>query len=312
MKAPISADAGYFYAAITLLIWSGFVVVSRIGSTGTLTPYDIAALRIGTSALVLLPWWLPRLLQSGLRQLRWYQSLTLAVLVGITYPLVSYTGFQISPASHGAVLISGMLPFFTSIFAGFLLGERPNRVRVIGLALIVSGVMTLLFASIATQPMGQSTLKGDLFLLTASCLWSLFTVLIKVWKVKAFDVTLGVSAVSALIYLPVFLLLLPSQLSTASWHEIALQSFYQGFVMVCVAMWTYAKAVELLGSVKVVIMMSAVPVVGVLLAVPVLGETLTSGTALGAAIVFLGALIGAMARPATSALPAAKTTVHRV
>lgn len=296
MKAPISSDAGYVYAAITLLIWSGFVVVSRIGSTGTLTPYDITALRIGTSALVLSPWWLPRLLQSGLRQLRWYQSLTLALLAGIFYPLASYTGFQISPASHGAVLISGMLPFFTSILAGVLLGERPNRVRVLGLALIVCGVMTLLFTTIATQPAGQSTLKGDLFLLAASSIWSLFTVLLKVWQVKAFDVTLGVSAVSALTYLPVFLLFLPSHLATASWHEIALQSFYQGFVVVCVAMWTYAKAVELLGSVKVVIMMSAVPVLGALLAVPMLGETLTSGTALGAAIVFLGAFIGAMAR----------------
>lgn len=298
MKAPISADAGYLYAAITLLIWSGFVVVSRLGSTGTLTPYDIDALRIGTSALVLAPWWLPRLLKSGLRQLRWYQSLTLAMLAGITYPLASYTGFQISPASHGAVLISGMLPFFTSIFAGLLLGERPNRIRLLSLALILTGVMILLFTSMATLPAGQSTLKGDLFLLAASCLWSLFTVLLKLWQVKAFDVTLGVAAVSSLIYLPVFALFLPSNLSIASWQEIALQSFYQGFVVVCVAMWTYAKAVELLGSMRVVIMMSGVPVVGALLAVPILGEALTPGSALGAAIVFLGALLGAMARPA--------------
>lgn len=301
MKAPISADAGYLYAAITLLIWSGFVVVSRLGSTGTLTPYDIDALRIGTSALVLAPWWLPRLLKSGLRQLRWYQSLTLAMLAGITYPLASYTGFQISPASHGAVLISGMLPFFTSIFAGLLLGERPNRIRLLSLALILTGVMILLFTSIATLPAGQSTLKGDLFLLAASCLWSLFTVLLKLWQVKAFDVTLGVAAVSSLIYLPVFALFLPSNLSIASWQEIALQSFYQGFVVVCVAMWTYAKAVELLGSMRVVIMMSGVPVVGALLAVPILGEALTPGSALGAAIVFLGALLGAMARPAKPA-----------
>lgn len=301
MKAPISADAGYLYAAITLLIWSGFVVVSRLGSTGTLTPYDIDALRIGTSALVLAPWWLPRLLKSGLRQLRWYQSLTLAMLAGITYPLASYTGFQISPASHGAVLISGMLPFFTSIFAGLLLGERPNRIRLLSLALILTGVMILLFTSMATLPAGQSTLKGDLFLLAASCLWSLFTVLLKLWQVKAFDVTLGVAAVSSLIYLPVFALFLPSNLSIASWQEIALQSFYQGFVVVCVAMWTYAKAVELLGSMRVVIMMSGVPVVGALLAVPILGEALTPGSALGAAIVFLGALLGAMARPAKPA-----------
>ena len=57
------------------------------------------------------------------------------------------------------------------------------------------------------------------------------------------------------------------------------------------------RAAELLGAVRVVIMMSGVPVVGTLLAVSFLGETLTPGTALGVAITFLGALIGAMARP---------------
>lgn len=297
MKATYSTDSGYVFAAVTLLIWSGFVVVSRLGSTSILTPYDIAALRLGTAALVLAPWWLPRLLNRERRQLKWYQALSLALLAGITYPLASYIGFQTSPASHGAVLISGMLPFFTSFFAGWLLGERPSRVRVLGLVLILTGVLTLLFGQITPQTFSTATIKGDFMLLSASCLWSLFTVLIKYWQLKAFDVSLGVTSVSAMIYLPVFALFLPSHLHLASVEDIALQAFYQGFIVVCVAMWTYAKAVELLGSVKVVIMMSAVPVVGALLAVPVLGETLSSSTALGVTIVFLGALIGAMAKP---------------
>lgn len=289
-------EAGYLYAAITLLIWSGFVIVSRMGSTGVLTPFDIAALRIGTAALVLSPWWIPRLLKPTLRRLAWYQSLSFALLAGIGYPLVAYTGFHYAPASHGAVLISGMLPFFTSLLAVALLGERPDRVRLAGLLLILTGVGTLLLASHMGDGAGQDTLTGDLILLAASLIWSLFTVLLKFWNVRAFDVTLGVSAVSALIYLPVYLLFLPSHMAIASVGEIALQALFQGFVVVCVAMWTYAKAVELLGSVKVVIMMSGVPVVGTLLAVPFLGETLTPGTALGAAITFLGALIGAMTK----------------
>lgn len=298
MKANFSSDSGYLFAALTVLIWSGFVVVSRMGSTGTLTPYDISALRLGTAALVLAPWWLPRLLIPERRQLQWYQGLSLALLAGITYPLASYIGFQYAPASHGAVLISGMLPFFTSIFAGRLLGERPSRVRFLGLTLILTGVLTLLFTQMNVQSFGQSTLKGDLLLLAASCFWSLFTVLIKYWRLKAFDVSLGVTAISAMMYLPVFFLFLPSHLAIASTQDIALQAFYQGFIVVCVAMWTYAKAVELLGSVKVVIMMSAVPVVGTLLAIPVLGETLSTGAAVGVAIVSLGVLIGALARPA--------------
>lgn len=300
MKSSLSTDSGYVFAIVTLLIWSGFVVVSRLGATGVLTPYDISALRLGTAALVLAPWWLPRLLHRERRQLRWYQGLILALLAGVSYPLASYVGFQHAPASHGAVLISGMLPFFTSLFAGWLLGERPSVVRLMGLALILAGVLTLLTHQIPLQSFSESTVKGDVFLLSASALWSLFTVLIKYWRLKAFDVSLGVTAISAMLYLPIFFLFLPSQLALANGQDIALQAFYQGFIVVCVAMWTYAKAVELLGSVKVVMMMSTVPVVATLLAIPVLGEALTAGSAIGVILVFLGAFIGAMANAKTT------------
>lgn len=286
--------AGYLYAAVTLLIWAGFVVVSRHGSHGVLTPYDIAALRIATAALVLSPWWLPRLLRPARRQLRLTQSLAFALLAGIGYPLVAYAGFHYAPASHGAVLISGMLPFFTSLFAAWLLGERPGPLRLAGLALILTGVVMLLLSN---QTSGDARL-GDAILLCASVLWSLFTVLLKYWKARAFDVTLGVTAVSALLYLPVYLLWLPGHLTQASVSEVALQAFFQGFLVVCVAMWTYARAVELLGSVKVVIMMSGVPVTGTLLAVWLLGEPLTAMVALGVTVVFCGAVLGAMAKAA--------------
>jgi drug/metabolite transporter (DMT)-like permease len=298
MQENKSVDAGYLFAIITLLIWSSFVVVSRYGSKGTLNPFDIAALRIGTAALVLSPWWLPRLLHPEKRKLTLIQSVTFAMLAGIGYPLVAYTGFIFAPASHGAVLISGMLPFFTSVLAIFLLRERPSHVRLAGLALIMTGVGTLLVNSMSAGASGKNVILGDAVLLAASVLWSLFTVLLKYWKVRAFDVTLGVSAVSAIIYLPIYLLLLPKHIATAPPQDILLQAVFQGMVVVCVAMWTYARAGELLGTVRVVIMMSAVPVVGALLAVPVLGEALTGGVALGVGITFLGALIGAMARPA--------------
>jgi len=299
LRAP--AELGYVYAAITLLIWAGFVIVSRIGGTSVLSPFDIAALRIGTAALVLLPWWLPRLLRPRLRQLRWYQSLLFALLAGIGYPLVAFTGMVYAPASHGAVLISGMLPFFTAVLAFALLGERPNAARLGGLLLILLGVGLLFFSNALLSATSRLSIMGDLILFCAAFIWSLFTILLKRWQVRAFDVTLGVVAVSALLYLPVYVLFLPKHIAEASLSQSALQAFFQGFMVVCVALWSYAKAAELLGAVRVVIMLSGVPVVGVLLSVALLGEQLTPGAALGAAIVFLGALIGAMTKSTRAA-----------
>lgn len=299
MNRESRTSTGYVFAATTLIIWSGFVVVSRYGSKGILNPFDIAALRIGTAALVLAPWWLPRLFDASKRRLALNHAISFALLAGIGYPLVAYSGFIFAPASHGAVLISGMLPFFTSILAWFLLAEKPSRMRLLGLVFILLGVAVLLANSLRSVGIGGRVVAGDLILLTASVLWSLFTVLLRFWRARAFDVTLGVTAVSALFYLPVYLLLLPKHLTQASLQDILVQAIFQGVMVVCVALWTYARAIEILGTVRVVIMMSTVPVVGALMAVPVLGESLNMSAAIGAATTFLGALIGALAKPDT-------------
>ena len=51
---------GYLYAALTVAVWSGFILVSRLGGKSPLTGWDVTALRFGTAALVLLPVWLLR------------------------------------------------------------------------------------------------------------------------------------------------------------------------------------------------------------------------------------------------------------
>lgn len=297
-SSPRNIEAGYLLAAVTILIWAGFVVVSRVAGKSALTAFDVTALRIGTAALVLSPWWVPRLLKPALRQLRWYQAGLFAALAGIGYPLLAYGGFVHAPASHGAVLISGTMPFFTTLFAFVLLGERPARIRLLGLSLIAAGVVALFsanFAGAASSAPGNVVL-GDLMFITASAVWALFGTLLKVWKVRAFNVTLGVVAYSAMAYLPVYALLLPKQLDQAPMEQITLQAIFQGVVVVCIAMWTYAKAAELIGPSKLAILTSLVPATATLMAIPVLGESLTAAAAAGVALTSIGALMGAMAR----------------
>ncbi|REH36640.1 EamA-like transporter family protein [Paraperlucidibaca baekdonensis] len=294
MRALQAIEKGYLFALTTVCIWSGFVIISRVGGQSPLTPFDVAALRTLFAAAILLPWWLPRLLNPAKRKLQWYQSLSFALLAGISYPLFAYGGFHYAPANHGAVLIAGTLPFFTTLFALMLLREMPSLQRMLGLALIISGVTTLFVAMM--RGASWQSLPGDLMFLAASLCWSLFAVLLRYWQTRAFDVTLGVVAFSLLVYVPVYVVFLPKALAQASWGDIALQGFYQGGIVVCVAMWTFAKATELLGAVRVAVIMSAVPVAGTLLAVAWLGELLTPASAMGLLLTFLGALIGALAR----------------
>lgn len=285
-------SGGYLYALLTLLIWSSFVVMSKLGGQQGLNPGDITALRVGAAALCLAPWWLPRLMNKNRRKLKIHQTVILAVLAGIGYPLIAYSGFQHAPASHGAVLIAGLLPLSTSIFSFVLLKEHFSWQKICGLGLIVSGALAILFKSATVPGLLVQGMTGDLLLISAGTVWALFTVLIRYWKVAAFDVTLAVSAAAALIYLPVYLLLLPKQLMAISTQHVLEQAIFQGVVVVCLAMWTYGKAIELLGSVKTVMLLSTVPLTGSILSMIVLGEPVASGVLLGGLLATIGAVIG--------------------
>lgn len=289
-------EKGLFFALITLLIWSSFHLVSRIGSTSTLTVFDIAALRIGISAIALSPWWLPRLIDKSKRRIPFYQVAILSVLTGIGYPLVAYTGYIFAPASHGAVIIVGLLPPFTATIAYWILKEKPNRLRITCIVCVVTGVAAMLGSAISRTGFDLEIAKGDAIFAVSSFMWALFTVLLHHWKQKAFDVTLGMVAVSALIYLPIYALFLPKAIAQTSWEQVGLQAVFQGIMVPVVATFTYAKAIENFGATRSVMLLSATPVVGTLLGVGILGEPLYPWATVGICVVFVGSIIGAISQ----------------
>jgi len=47
---------GSLYGLAAVSIWSGWIVIARLGLRTSLTPWDIAALRFGVAGLLLLPY----------------------------------------------------------------------------------------------------------------------------------------------------------------------------------------------------------------------------------------------------------------
>jgi drug/metabolite transporter (DMT)-like permease len=285
--------SGYLLAAITVCLWAGFVLVSRMGGTGDLSPFDITALRFGTAALVLAPVWV-FFLRVPLFTLR---MLVLAMVGGIAYAVSVYAGFRLAPAAHGALLVSGLLPFGVAFFVWLLLGEAPKKSLQAGLVLISLGVLCLA-ADIArhgvtnTGLSAGSVLLGDGLLVAASLCWALYTVLIRRWQFAPWETTVGVALLASLIYLPAYFLLWPDNLVYANRDEVLLQSFYQGIIVVIVAMVLYMQAMQRLGPARLGAMMALVPAlagVGVSL---LLGEALTAWLLCGLLLTSAGAWLG--------------------
>lgn len=283
---PSPSRSGYLFAAGTILIWSGFVLVARIGGTSVLNSFDITALRFGVAAVVLFPLWLfwkPVPLFNK-------PMLALALSGGLGYSLVVYTAFRFAPAAHGAVLISGLLPFFVPLFALLILKEPLRPSLKFALPVIALGVMCLavdIFSS------GDNTLLGDLLLISSSIIWAIYTIAAKRSGLDPWQMAIGGVLLSALIFLPIYALFLPKAITLAPFNDILLQGIYQGIIVVIVAMLSYMAALNRLGPARLGACMALVPAVAGLGAFLLLGETLTLWLLAGLAATSIGAWLGA-------------------
>lgn len=276
---------GYAFAAATVCIWAGFVLLSRMAGGSALNGNDVTALRFGMAALVLLPaWWFRWRVPLWDRRL-----LLLAATGGVGYALAVYWSFRFAPAAHGAVLLSGVLPFFVAAVAWALLGEPPKPRLWQALGCIAAGVGCL--AAHSLGGLGQSW-PGDLLLLLGSLLWAVYTVLVRRWGFAPVETTIGVTLLSAVFYLPVYALLLPQGLSAAPWSVIATQAVYQGVFVAIVAMVLYMQALARLGPLRLGTAMATVPAIAGTGATLVLGEPFSLWLLAGLGLTSLGAWLG--------------------
>lgn len=285
---------GYVAAVATVLIWAGFMLLARLAGQHALTSWDVVALRLGTAAMVLLPfcgtlppgtWRNPRL---------WGLALT----GGFLFLILVYAGLARAPAAHGGVLLSGLQPFIITMLAWRILGTRPARERVWGLLAIALGVTCVAGPQLlGSQPANASTLQGDMLLVCASLAWATYSVMVRKWVFDVWLLTRFLAVASALIYIPIYLLWLPKNLAAASWSMLALQAVYQGVITTIVAMLLFLRAIAILGPERTGAIVAIVPVVVGLVAVPLLDEPLTLWLIGGMVLVSGGAYLAARPLP---------------
>src|SRR5258705_9538205 len=74
---------GALYGLAAVSIWSGWIVIARLGLRTSLTPWDIAALRFGVAGVLLLPY----LVRHGLALARLGWTGVAAIVLGGAAPV---------------------------------------------------------------------------------------------------------------------------------------------------------------------------------------------------------------------------------
>jgi drug/metabolite transporter (DMT)-like permease len=273
---------GYLYALAAALIWSGFILISRLGGISELGSYDVIAIRyISCSAIVLPIWWFKfrfNLLNAKL--------IACSLIGGLAYALCIFQGFKLVPASHAAILLPGLMPLFIIVFSFLINGERHSNEKWLGISVITLGIFTL-FWPMLNNP--QDLSSGHLYLVSGALCWAVFSVLIKRWEISPWQATVSLAVITCIIYVPFYVAFLPKNLSMAILPDIALQAFYQGFMATIVQMIFYVRAVQIIGPSSMGSMMAVVPLLSGISALFIFNEVATLELICGLTLVSLGA-----------------------
>ncbi|ANW04060.1 DMT family transporter [Bradyrhizobium icense] len=266
--APGSYVRGALYGLAAVSIWSGWIVVARLGLQTSLTPWDIAALRFGVAGLLLLPY----VLQKGLALKRLgFIGLAAVVLGGGTPVLLANTGLLFAPAAHAGALFPGVMPLAVAVLAAAFLHEAFTDTKKIGFALIMIGVFGIGWSTAGAIDPKQTT--GHALFLASALAWACYTVAMRRARLDGLHAA-GIAAVGALIlYVPAYLLAEGAAgLGRASLGDVALQAFVQGVLTAIASLVFYGRAVSLLGASSGAAFAALCPAMTAVMAVPVLGE----------------------------------------
>jgi drug/metabolite transporter (DMT)-like permease len=278
---------GLAFGLAAALAWGAQAVVARSGTVAGYTPLDLAALRYVAAGLVLAPFaWRARqvLAAIGLKRL-----VVIAIAGGAGNALLFSWGLVHAPASHGGTIAPITAAIMGAVLGIPLLREWPTRGRVLAIGVIVAGVALIGWDGIGGAHPGAW--RGDLILLCAGTSWAAFTLLLRRWRVPALAGNAAVCCLSALMLVPVWLMLGMGSVPGQPIGMTLLQMVAQGLVASALATTLYARAGELLGATRTACLTALVPVTAVMLSVMVLAEPLGLAKLAGVTLAVGGMLV---------------------
>lgn len=276
---------GYLFVLITMCIWGGFTIFSRLNLHWHVSAWDLVAMRFAIAFLILMP---ILIYKKDLAFLWHPRPVILALTGGLAYCLTVYTAFLQAPAAHAAIFLNGCIPLCTAVAAYLLFRQPFDKHTWLSLSIMLSALALMSYLMLHDQASALGL--GDLLFFISAVWWGIFTVLLKQWKLSAWHSMASVAIWSAIIYLPIYILFIPKHFQEAEPLHLLIQGLFHGVLVVIIATLTYVAAIERLGAFKTGSIVTLAPFMAAVIAVPLLDEPLNAAIACGLGGMGVGAL----------------------
>ena len=285
----------YVKLVFVALFWGGTFIAGRI-LAHSMPMMTAAAGRFAVAVVLLLgvAW----KVEGGLPRLNRLQLMATAAL-GFTgifiYNVCFFGALARMPAGRTALFIA-LNPIVTALLAAVLLRERLGAVKWLGIAIALSGAVTIITRGdplSAIYDIGRSIGTGEILMFAGITAWAAYTLIGR-------TVLRGLSPIAATTYASLWGLLFLGigaafEIGTVRWSELGWQIwasiFYLGaFGTVAGFIWYY-EGVKAIGPSRTAVFNNLVPAFGVVLAALLLGEPVLVSMAVGGALAILGVSI---------------------
>ncbi|ENW79308.1 hypothetical protein F908_02785 [Acinetobacter sp. NIPH 284] len=276
---------GYLFVCITMCIWGGFTILSRLNLHWHVSAWDLVAMRFAIAFIILMP---VLVYKKDLAFLWHPRPVILALTGGLAYCLTVYTAFLQAPAAHAAIFLNGCIPLCTAVAAYLLFRQPFDKHTWLSLSIMLSALALMSYLMLHEQASAFGI--GDILFFLSAVWWGIFTVLLKQWKLSAWHSMASVAIWSALIYLPIYILFIPKHFQEAEPVHLLIQGVFHGVLVVIIATLTYVAAIERLGAFKTGSIVTLAPFIAAVIAVPLLNEPLSPAIMCGLVGMGIGAL----------------------
>ena len=270
---------GVFAGLAVVMIWSGWIIVSKWGLSRALTVWDVTGIRFATAGGIVLIYAL--VTKFSLKSLMTLPIIVCSLCCGTFYVAAGLMGLLMSDAANTGVIINGTLPIMCALILYCWNRTKLNRPQYIGVILILVANF-LLFTST-----GGATLAALIWLLLATLFLAFYSISMKMWKIDLKTIMISVPLINALFFTPIWFFL-PSNFSSAPVNEIVLQAVYQGIVVSIIALFCMTYAINKLGAVSASTIMALVPIASAFLATLFLEQEITFQVAVSIIVCSVG------------------------
>lgn len=214
-------------------------------------------------------------------------------LCGITlYYLFENISLTYTLASNFSI-ISSFAPFFTAIFAFFLMKneEKINKNFFIGCFIAIIGIILVFYN---TTKLNLSP-KGDILAAVAIIFFAIYSILVRIiarFKIPITIITKNIF-LSGIVFLIPFLFLFNFKFGFSRFISPInlLNILFLGIIASGFCFFTYNKAIQILGAVKTSIYIDLIPIITVIFSSIILKEPITKILILGIFLTLLGLFI---------------------